>query len=327
MCILKTRTNSSLAVVSLCFVCGYALNSARAAGPVFPGQDVGRADFYSNQGKPADSAEASQRPESKAGDTRKKAPPKASEDPLKKPQKITEVKAEIKRDERGEFDPSDAPKQLQAPPYAIVNGKVKLPSYPTIQTQKMVRHKNFFAGGAYLGGTNFSLTKGWQAAFGYEPGMLGFDARFGVASVAYQAIKANLDPGSAPTDAAFVNLDSEFNRFRAKLDPWTAIHYDIGLTLNAVMMDSILPGFSQKVRFALGSGRFTDQINSLVFRPIYVAFDIGMQYHFWPRSPFALDVSWQWRTGFMSTSDGRTFQMSMLPMNWSAFNLGFLVFL
>ena len=170
--------------------------------------------------------------------------------------------------------------------------------------------------GAVVGGRNLS---GGTLAGGVQYQMFALDLRFTFANGTYGSISTKpnyLDVQSNSQEQSATDPSSELNRLRDSADKWSLFTYEPGFSATARLFPNALPLMSERCRFGIGWGTFTDQQNSISFSALIFTVEGAVEYQLGYKSHWALEAGGQWSFGRLIASGSLTDQAGRLPISY-----------
>jgi len=193
----------------------------------------------------------------------------------------------------------------------------------------MLMNKNL---GLRLGGVYRPLGSsqaGGSLAFQYQKEYVGFDIRGSYYSTSYGAIRAIAEDSmrqSAQTDglASATQPDSEINRVRSQDDSWRFWMVEPGISVRGRLFVDRFPRLTEKVRFGLSYGGYTDATNAIAFTGILASLEMGLEYQLSPTVPIAIEGALNYRYGILRRSVPlATENLGQLPVQFWEMSLAF----
>lgn len=195
---------------------------------------------------------------------------------------------------------------------------------PSIISPKIAaKHPLYFRAGL-TGVPGLATQLGGAVTAGYHWRYLSADLRATIASAPYGTISTEPDALSDPTGfESAADPGAELNRARSDDDAWGLILVEPGISVGARLFADFLPMLTQRARFGLAWGSFSDQENELGFSARLYSFEAGLQYHLAPSSPFAIEASVTGYAGTLARKEGASSaQQGRLPVAWLVYSIG-----
>ena len=126
------------------------------------------------------------------------------------------------------------------------------------------------------------------ASVGYQWEYFGVDLRTHFGSSLYDRISVTTDHPVSEFNPPPGNFEVERPRFPS--NPWNFTLIEPGLSVTTRFLQDYVPLLSQKARFGLAYGMFTDISNSVKLTGILASFEGALQYQLWNNSPFAVEL-------------------------------------
>src|SRR5690606_12317686 len=143
---------------------------------------------------------------------------------------------------------------------------------------------------------------------GYQFDFVGFDFRITLGSTQFGEIfptsgveeQATAPPGLESAS----DPNAELQRGRTFKDSWDYLLFEPGVILRAKLFAwDKLPLLSQIMRFGIGYGPFSDNVNSLSFSGLLVYTSAGLEYRLGPNSPWSASGGLEYAWGRVNRSD------------------------
>ncbi len=176
----------------------------------------------------------------------------------------------------------------------------------------------------------FSGSIGWRLGIGYlwrswEP-----ELRISQGPIQYESIQAHPDPSLTPSGTAISDINSELLRTRLGEDLWNYFLYEPGLSVTGKFFLSPLQDFTEKVRFGVAWGQFTDVTHAVEFTTLLYSFETALSYPLGllagPLSPLEISVAFTLHSGVIVSNSPvpETKQERRLPIQFYSASFGIL---
>lgn len=174
----------------------------------------------------------------------------------------------------------------------------------------------FSVGG--VSGIDLRTMRGGSLSVGYQFKRMALDLRGNLSSLDYGAI--SVLPGQSdfqdePIEGEPIP-ETELTRVRSDSDSWSYFQLEPGISVTGQFFADRFPRLSQRARFGVGLGRFTDRVNELQFLSITATFEADLEYQLFPASRWALRLGGAWQTGVLKRQDDIRDVEKRLPVSW-----------
>lgn len=217
-----------------------------------------------------------------------------------------------------------------SPPKFTLPRRIDISSLPrlyTLPSPLQERKSNFYLG---LGGNFTSLPTyvftGFEARVGYQGVNLGTDIRYSQMNRQLRSLLVPPDHGvtrATPVEGSPIPVRAyESDRIRHPTDSWQGSTIEVGIQAAARLFTGFLPLLTERSRFGLGYGNYTDVSNGLSFSGILPSVELGFQYQLSSSSPITLDLAISYHWGFLQLANVEP-DLGRLPVSFAATSLSF----
>jgi hypothetical protein len=165
-------------------------------------------------------------------------------------------------------------------------------------------------------GANPFLMRGASLAVGWQLQWIGFDARVGLGSMSYSMVSVSAGPSDTDNSTAAGDPTAERSRPRNGSDPWSYFLIEPGISVIGRLFASSLPQLTERVRFGMGYGSMSDQINNLSFSAISFSFETDLEYQLGVGSRFAVKGGVIYNAGVLDNKADSDPTHGRLPASW-----------